>query len=138
MDQARFVAAVWFLLALVAVLPANRFRISTALSKIVFGGCACWSRPGWIDAVHAWNLDDGEAYRANPTTPELTPVSGYRSSGRAHHFLELQVRNLAGGARRQPSAGVDVRRRQCFGWFPRRLGGSGHGRAAVAREKASC
>jgi Kef-type K+ transport system membrane component KefB len=40
MDQVWFVAALWLLLALVAVLVANWFRISTALSEIVVGTVA--------------------------------------------------------------------------------------------------
>jgi glutathione-regulated potassium-efflux system ancillary protein KefC len=40
MDQVWFVAAVWLLLALVAVLAANWLRISTALSEIVVGTVA--------------------------------------------------------------------------------------------------
>jgi glutathione-regulated potassium-efflux system ancillary protein KefC len=40
MDQVWFVAAVWLLLALVAVLLANWLRISTALSEIVVGTVA--------------------------------------------------------------------------------------------------
>jgi Kef-type K+ transport system membrane component KefB len=40
MDQVWFVAALWLLLALVAVLLANWFRISTALSEIVVGTVA--------------------------------------------------------------------------------------------------
>jgi glutathione-regulated potassium-efflux system ancillary protein KefC len=37
MDRVWFVAALWFLLAVVAVLAAHRLRISTALSEIVVG-----------------------------------------------------------------------------------------------------
>jgi len=37
MDQVWFVAALWLLLALVAVLAANWPRVSTALSEIVAG-----------------------------------------------------------------------------------------------------
>ena len=37
MDQVWFVAALWLLLALVAVLVANWLKISTALSEIVVG-----------------------------------------------------------------------------------------------------
>jgi len=40
MDQVWFVAALWLLLALVAVLVANWFRVSTALSEIVVGTVA--------------------------------------------------------------------------------------------------
>lgn len=40
MDQTWFLAAVWLLLALLAVLLANLFRISTALSEIVVGTVA--------------------------------------------------------------------------------------------------
>ena len=40
MDQAWFVAALWLLLALVAVLLANWLRICTALSKIPVGTVA--------------------------------------------------------------------------------------------------
>jgi Kef-type K+ transport system membrane component KefB len=40
MDQVWFVAALWLLLALVAVLVANWLRISTALSEIVIGTVA--------------------------------------------------------------------------------------------------
>jgi Kef-type K+ transport system membrane component KefB len=40
MDQMWFVAAVWLLLALVAVLAANWLRVSTALSEIVVGTVA--------------------------------------------------------------------------------------------------
>jgi glutathione-regulated potassium-efflux system ancillary protein KefC len=40
MDQVWFVAALWLLLALAAVLAANRLRISTALSEIVVGTVA--------------------------------------------------------------------------------------------------
>src|SRR6266481_5370016 len=40
MDQVWFVAAVWLLLALLAVLLANWLRISTALSEIVVGTVA--------------------------------------------------------------------------------------------------
>ncbi len=40
MDQVWFVAALWLLLALVAVLAANWLRISTALSEIVVGTVA--------------------------------------------------------------------------------------------------
>ena len=37
MDQVWFVAALWLLLALVAVLVANWLKISTVLSEIVVG-----------------------------------------------------------------------------------------------------
>ena len=37
MDQMWFVAALWLLLALVAVLAAHWLRVSTALSEIVVG-----------------------------------------------------------------------------------------------------
>ena len=37
MDQVWFVAALWLLLALVAVLVVNCLKISTALSEIVVG-----------------------------------------------------------------------------------------------------
>jgi hypothetical protein len=40
MEQVWFVAALWLLLALVAVLAANWLRISTALSEIVVGTVA--------------------------------------------------------------------------------------------------
>ena len=40
MDQTWFTAALWLLLALVAVLLANKFRIATALSEIVVGTIA--------------------------------------------------------------------------------------------------
>src|ERR1017187_10740362 len=40
MDRVWFVAALWLLLALVAVLAANWLRISTALSEIVVGTVA--------------------------------------------------------------------------------------------------
>src|SRR6202050_3471026 len=40
MDRVWFVAAIWLLLALVAVLAANWLRISTALSEIVVGTVA--------------------------------------------------------------------------------------------------
>lgn len=40
MDQVWFVAAVWLLLALVAVLAANWLRVSTALSEIIVGTAA--------------------------------------------------------------------------------------------------
>ena len=40
MEQVWFLAAVWLLLALVAVLLANLLRISTALSEIVVGTVA--------------------------------------------------------------------------------------------------
>jgi Kef-type K+ transport system membrane component KefB len=40
MDQVWFVAALWLLLALVAVLVANWLKISTALSEIVIGTVA--------------------------------------------------------------------------------------------------
>src|SRR5215471_4879522 len=40
MDRVWFVAAIWLLLALVAVLAANWLRISTALSEIVVGSVA--------------------------------------------------------------------------------------------------
>ena len=40
MEQTWFLAALWLLLALVAVLLANLFRISTALSEIVVGTVA--------------------------------------------------------------------------------------------------
>jgi Kef-type K+ transport system membrane component KefB len=40
MEQTWFLAALWVLLALVAVLLANRFRISTALSEIIVGTVA--------------------------------------------------------------------------------------------------
>jgi glutathione-regulated potassium-efflux system ancillary protein KefC len=40
MDQVWFVAAIWLLLALVAVLLGNWLRVSTALSEIVVGTVA--------------------------------------------------------------------------------------------------
>jgi len=40
MDRMWFVAALWLLLALVAVLAANWLRVSTALSEIVVGTVA--------------------------------------------------------------------------------------------------
>ncbi|HUJ20420.1 MAG TPA: hypothetical protein VLX58_02810, partial [Bryobacteraceae bacterium] len=40
MDQVWFVAALWLLLALVAVVVANWLRVSTALSEIVVGTVA--------------------------------------------------------------------------------------------------
>src|SRR5512143_1629758 len=40
MDQVWFVAALWLLLALVAVLAANWLKVSTALSEIVVGAVA--------------------------------------------------------------------------------------------------
>src|ERR1039458_4475334 len=63
MEQVWFVAALWLLLALVAVLVANWLRVSTALSEIVvgvvaglvlgglFGGNALGAKAEWISFV---------------------------------------------------------------------------------------
>ncbi|MGQ9632955.1 MAG: cation:proton antiporter [Bryobacteraceae bacterium] len=59
MEQVWFVAALWLLLALIAVLAANWFRVSTALSEILVGTLAqfalgFWLGPNFLNARSEW------------------------------------------------------------------------------------
>lgn len=59
MDQVWFIAALWFLLALIAVLVANWLRVSAALSEIVIGTVAqlaigTWAGSGALNATAPW------------------------------------------------------------------------------------